>query len=528
MRIGKILISVISVLIASRVSGDSLYLIYPEPQNENVNIKIVYLDQIPYLSLLDFARAYNLNTYYKKETGKMVLYFPRNSVKVTINSTYIMVDSEVKHIPHPPILVDGDIFVPAFSFLTLLKQSILPTLEFSILQDKEGPLFIELISEDSYVTPMREQGDKIPISESAAKINLTGIQYEEKKNGLVIKIGTNQPFVDSDFSHFIRENWFYLTIYKGLCDSLALSGVNPVPGIAKAEAIVTGKSVQLSFKLTKKFTSPIVKYDSRTSQIIVSLYQPLNAEIKEKIKEAKSAWVIDTIVLDPGHGGKDSGTPGRWGNMHEKDIVLDIALRLGNLLEEKADLNVVYTRKTDVFVPLWQRTEIANKSGGKLFVSLHVDGVKSSKPDGVCFYFLSPAKSQDAIELAERENSVIGLEKEEDKLRYQGYDDISNILANMVYSANMKDSEKFAEILSKRFSEKVPQKVRGVKQANFYVLVGASMPNVLCELGFNSNHSEAEKLNKREHRQLIAEILYEGIIEFKELNDRAIAKESEL
>lgn len=527
MKIKRILISIVNILIAYSVSGESLDLIYPKPQDENVSVRIAYLDKAPYLSLSDFAKAYNLKTYYKKETGKMVLYFPGNRVKVTIGSTYIMIDSKVKHIPQPPILVDSDIYVPALPFLNILRQSILPNLEFSILQDKERPLSIELISEGSFATPMQRRVDKISISKDVIGINLTGIYYEEKKNGLVIRIDTNQPFVDSDFSYFIRENWFYLTIYKGFCDSLTLSGISPVQGIAKAEAINTGKSVQLSFKLTKKFTSPIVKYDNSTSQIIVSLYQPLNNEIKEKIKEARSAWIIDTIVLDPGHGGKDPGTPGRWGYMHEKDIVLDVALRLGNLLEERAGLNVVYTRKTDVFVPLWQRTEIANKSGGKLFVSLHVDGVKSSKPDGVCFYFLSPAKSQDAIELAERENSVIGLEKEEDKLKYQGYDDISNILANMVYSANMKDSEKFAEILSEKFSEKVPQRVRGVKQANFYVLVGASMPNVLCELGFNSNRSDAKKLNDRKHRQLIAEALYEGIMEFKELNDRTIAKESE-
>jgi N-acetylmuramoyl-L-alanine amidase len=267
-----------------------------------------------------------------------------------------------------------------------------------------------------------------------------------------------------------------------------------------------------------------VHYDLRNHDILLSLFLPLNRDIKRKIEEAKTAWIIDTIVLDPGHGGKDPGTPGRWGYMHEKDIVLDVALRVGRLLEKRNDIKVVYTRKTDEFIPLWKRAEIANKSGGKLFLSLHVNATpKISNAEGLEFYLLRPGRSEEAIKVAEAENSVIHLEDEADKLKYQGYDDITNILANMVHSTNMRDSETLASILSRNFTEIVTQKNRGVKQAGLYVLVGADMPKLLCELGYNTNKNEARKLNSSRHRQKMAEAIYKSILEFKEVSDKTIS-----
>ncbi|RKY56679.1 MAG: hypothetical protein DRP89_00930 [Candidatus Neomarinimicrobiota bacterium] len=522
----RVFISLVIILVLSGLGfTEQLILVYPAPKVANFDIKVLNFGSTSYISVTDLAKAYKVRTYYRKETGKIVLFFPGDKIKVSSASTFVMVGSKMMHMPQPALLADKEIFVPVYPFMSLLKRSVIPILQFTISDKGKKYTFREYKDSSIFHRSMPRSSYRKEFPKKTGVINLTSIQYEEKKNGLSIKITTTQPFRDSDFSTFFRKgNWFYLTIYGGYCDSLALSKINPTASIERVEAITSGNSVQFSFKLRQQFISSDIHYDLSTGKILLSLFLPLNKEIKKKIEEAKTAWIVDTIVIDPGHGGKDPGTPGRWGYKHEKDIVLDIALRLGKLLEKRKDLKVVYTRKKDVFIPLWKRTEIANKSEGKLFLSLHVDACKNKSVNGICLYLLSSGKSKDAVRVAEKENSVIQLEGSEDKKKYEGYDDISNILANMVHSVNMKDSEKFAEIMSKNLSKKVSQKNRGVKQANFYVLVGASMPKVLCEFGFNSNRAEARKLNSRKHRQLIAESLYKSIIEFKEMSDRSVAR----
>ena len=503
-------------------SADHIILSHRMIKAPDVEVKVAYLSETPYMSLNDLARAYKIRTYYRKESFKIVLYFSNMQIKASAGSSFLMFGSQMRHLSDVAIHADNEVFVPVFPFINLFEEMISPGLNFSIIEAStkyvfKDPFTGEIIPESATKgVSLRLKGEKI---------NLTEIQYEEKENGLAVEIATTQPFKDSDFASFFRGgNWFYLTIYGGKCDSVTLSAIDPTTSVRKVEAISRANSVQISFQLNRKFTSSDVHYDNRTGKILLSLFFPLNKDIKKKIEDAKTAWIIDTVVLDPGHGGKDPGTPRRWGSMHEKDIVLDIALRLGKLLEDRTDLKVVYTRKTDIFIPLWKRTEIANKSGGKLFLSIHVNAHKSKSANGIEFYLLRPGKSEDAIKVAERENSVIQLEGSEDKLKYHGYDDISNILANMVYSVNLKDSEKLAEIMSKNVSVMVPQKNRGVRQAAFYVLVGASMPNVFCELGYITNKAEARKLNSKRHRQLIAEALYKSVIGFKGISDQSVVK----
>lgn len=512
-----LLIILFSEFLAGAVA-EKLVISSPAPKNSAHIIKIVTLEKTRYLSVQDFADAYGIRTYYRKESGKIVLFFDKNKIKLTANNPFLMFDAQVFQMPAPAVLIDDKIYVPLVSFLTLVKQNTLPELRYSVSRTDQQVY----VNENRIAHPGRS---KTPGEAARGLAALTSIRYEEKANGVAIRIKTRGTFVDSDFSTFFKGNdWFYLTIYGADCDSAALSSIAPTNSFRKVIALPTGSSVQIGFQLSRQFKSADVHFDLRNNDILLSLFLPLNRDIKRKIEEAKTAWIIDTVVLDPGHGGKDPGTPGRWGYMHEKDIVLDVALRVGRLLEKNKNIKVVYTRKTDVFVPLWKRAEIANKSGGKLFISLHVNATpKISNAEGLEFYLLRPGRSEEAIKVAEAENSVIHLEDEEDKLKYAGYDDITNILANMVHSTNMKDSELLASILSRNFTEKVAQKNRGVKQAGLYVLVGADMPKLLCELGYNTNKSEAKKLNNPRHRQKIAEAIYKSILEFKELSDKSVS-----
>ncbi len=490
----------------------------PKPEQARGVYPLVYIAETPYVSVNEIAEAYGIRTYFRKETGKLVLYFDKEKIKVSATSCYVMVGNGVQHMPQPSLLIGEQIYVPVYPFMEILKNTVFANLRFYIVDAGQ-----------EYVAVAPGEGQAVSAGqiqpERQGDFSVTGIEYEERKNGLLVKLSTSKPFVDSDFSTFFKDQgWFYLTINGGLCDSLLISSYDPTESLSLVKAINSENAVQLSFKTKKEFKSAEIHYDLRNKQVLLSFFTPLSRDIMQKIEEAKTVWLVDTIVLDAGHGGQDSGTPGHWGNPHEKDIVLDVTLRLGELLEKHGGIKVVYTRKTDEFIPLWKRPEIANKANGKLFISIHANGVENPNAHGFELYMLGQGRTEDAIKAAEKENAVIQLESADDKRKYEGYNDIANILANMVHSVNMGDSERLAGLISKRVSDNVPQHNRGVKQDVFYVLVGADMPKVLIELGFNSNRNEAKLLNSKKHRQLLAETLYESIIEFKEICDKSVTR----
>ena len=236
-----------------------------------------------------------------------------------------------------------------------------------------------------------------------------------------------------------------------------------------------------------------------------------------RIKEVKDRWKLDTIVLDAGHGGKDPGTMGPRGTK-EKDIALDIVKRVGLLLEKNTKLKVIYTREEDIFIPLWKRTKVANESNGKVFLSIHLNGSPNKSAYGFETYLLRPGKTEDAIEVASRENEVIKFEDRSDN-RYKDLSGENLIMATMAQSIFMRESEELAAMIQEEMAKKIKSKNRGVKQAGFYVLMGASMPNVLIELGFISNPTEEKKLKSPKYRDTLATSIYRAIEKYEKTLD---------
>ena len=271
------------------------------------------------------------------------------------------------------------------------------------------------------------------------------------------------------------------------------------------------ESAQISLLLNQDVED--IDIDISSSEINFLLRSAI-ADNADKINKLRNKWLIDTIVIDAGHGGKDPGAIGH--NIQEKNITLDIAKKLGSLLSRNLDVNVIYTREEDVFIPLWKRTKIANSAEGKLFISIHANSAsKSPRTKGYETYLLRPGKSDEATEVVTRENGVIDLEHDAHQ-----YTDITNenyILASMAQNSFMKESEDLAALIQQSLNSmlKNTTKNRGVKQAGFHVLVGATMPNVLIEVGFLSNKTEAQNLNKSYYRRQIAEAIYNAIKEFK-------------
>ncbi len=236
-----------------------------------------------------------------------------------------------------------------------------------------------------------------------------------------------------------------------------------------------------------------------------------------KAKPKKKHPQLDVIVLDAGHGGKDPGAIGTNG-YKEKQATLAIVLKLGELIkEELPETEVVYTRKSDKFIELYRRGEIANENKGKLFISIHCNSTpeKPTKAGGTATYILRPGKTDAAITVAARENAVIEFEK--NKKRYDALSDIDFILTSMSRSQDVKFSEKFASLVQKELKKSVGFQNNGVEQAGFFVLIGASMPNVLIETAFISNLKEEAFLKSSAGQLKYAKGILEAIKKYKDI-----------
>jgi len=217
---------------------------------------------------------------------------------------------------------------------------------------------------------------------------------------------------------------------------------------------------------------------------------------------------VGRIVLDPGHGGHDTGTTGPDG-LREKDLVLDVAKRLGAMIEERMGSEVIYTRSDDSFVPLEGRTEIANEAKADLFLSIHANSSTLRTAAGVETYYLSFTTSRSALEVAARENSA------SQKTVYE----LQDLLEKIALKDKVEESREFANRVQSAlytFSAKtnVHAKDRGVRKAPFVVLIGASMPSVLAEIGFISNPRDETTMKRPEYRDRLAEALYKGLASY--------------
>ena len=232
---------------------------------------------------------------------------------------------------------------------------------------------------------------------------------------------------------------------------------------------------------------------------------------------------LRTVVIDAGHGGHDPGAINKNSKLKEKDINLDLALRLGALIEKGCpDVKVVYTRKTDKFVELAERGNIANRNHADLFISIHVNSAKSTAASGTETFVMGTDKSNSNMEVCKRENSVILLE-DDYSTTYEGFDPNnpeSYIIFNLMQNAHFEQSIAFAALVQQNFISNGPvKKSRGVRQAPLMVLWRTTMPSALIEVGFLSNANDRTILNQAAKRQKIAEDIYEAFHAFKQQYD---------
>lgn len=489
----------------------SIPVIFTQDSSRDAEIGTFTRKGILYGALPDILAAFRLKYYVDTEVRKIHFATPEYSVKMTASNPFVIITdrntvSSVVQIPIEMRFAAGTFFVPLAFFV---------------------PFFNELVPENVFFDS-KEMIIRVGKATPPPHFDITALSFEEKENGFLITIHSTKKLKDYDSWKKVEgdHTWLYVTISDAKADSAGLTKTKKPSFVKDLLVFQSPTAVQLTIKLKGKLQHIDLVPAADNNNILVSAYLPLLeppaksptvAKLESELAKERNRWKLDCIVIDAGHGGDDPGTIGVT-RSREKDITLAIALKLAKLIQNHLpDVRVVMTRTTDDFVELDKRGQIANQAGGKLFISIHCNSAprKPHPANGFEIYLLRPGKTDAAIRIAERENEVIKLEKDYEK-RYQRLTEENFILLTMAQSAYVKHSEQFADILQREMDKHLDLKSNGVKQAGFYVLVGASMPNVLIETGYLSNKKEEQFLKSSRGQQKIAEAIFNGVKRYKQ------------
>jgi N-acetylmuramoyl-L-alanine amidase len=501
--------------------NNTIRVVFDDPSPPSSTVGVFERKGVLYASLKDLGDAFQLGTYENKAARKIEIKRAQTRLKATGGNPYLVFTdpsgrTTTHQLPVDVLFAAGTVFAPL--------QYILP--------------FVDRISGwtssvDVFAGVVKATHPPLPTT-----YDIPAIAMEPKANGLVIRIRASRPLPDVE-SWLRQDGWLYVTVADARADTLAIMRMKPEGLVRQIVAIQSTGSVQLTFKLAGKIAATEIIRDERSHDILVSirphgnedkaLLERKRREIQAGLEAQRNRWRLDAIVLDPGHGGHDTGTIG-VGKTREKDITLRIALKLGKLLQQRMkDVKVVYTRKDDRFVELDRRGQMANESDGRLFISIHCNSLKKkpSNTRGFEVYLLRPGRTEEAIEIAERENAVIELEEGYQE-RYQELTEENFILVTMAQSAYLKASEVFADILQQELEDHLAIPNRGIKQAGFYVLVGAAMPKILLETAYLSNREDERFLKSEAGQQQIAEAMYQAIKRYKEEYEKLLLEGRDL
>lgn len=475
---------------------------------------------ITYGSISGLASAFKLDGRMNVPRQRFDLKTSRYTIRLMANNPFVVItdagnNPTVQQLTAPPVLSGGEIFVALESFVPLLDAVI----EEEIVFNND----LQLIA----------VGEAYP----RFRVDLEAYSIEERENGNLIRLHLHKRI--TDYESWLKpidtegkrdEYWLYVTLVGATVDSAALQAIQPGGFVKRVLVFQSPTSAQLTFRLKGEITGTEL-LQGEGNDLLLAIHSPTPEEIalrkkkenEKNLERERSKWKMDVIVIDAGHGGKDPGAVGVTG-VREKDVTLGIGLKLGKLIERNLkDVKVVYTRTGDDFVELYRRGQTANQTGGKLFISLHCNSMpkKPNPVNGFEIYLLRPGKTEHAIQIAERENSVIEFE-EGYKERYQELTEENFIILTLAQSAYMKYSEHFADVLQREMERHSSLQNQGVKQAGFFVLVGASMPNVLVETGYLSNRNDERFLKSQKGQQRIAEAIFSAVKRYKQEYEKAL------
>jgi N-acetylmuramoyl-L-alanine amidase len=501
------LLTALAAIIGSSLCGDvlaqeSAKIVYRDGRPSE-SVPIAKLDpesEMLYLRANDIARMFKATQFWNASNRKIVLGIGRARFTFTVDTRVVVVDGEPLMLKTPVLYDAGFVMVPLEFLLDIAPTKTMN----EITWDPSARTMV--VSKVGY--------------------NVTGLDFTITGDRSTATIELSEPLihhVDSNTPGLVR-----LKIFGGRLDEKAFT-VGEARGMFNAvRAEQTDQDAFLYFDVKKNTERILVERDDSPPRIQVILEKGELPEIPEpefagrktvEIVEGRAAeprsLEIRTVVLDPGHGGKDYGKIGVTGSL-EKDVNLMIAKKVRESLEREMGMKVILTRDSDVLLSLTQRTEIANQMKGDLFISIHCNSWFSDETGGFEAYFLSPARTEWGRSVAMVENSA----DEIADVKSDAGSDIEFILWDVVQNEFINESSYLAELIQKAMSDRLEIRNRGVKQAGFTVLQGARMPAVLIETAFLSNPGEEEMLGTEEFQQKIADGIVEAVQRFREKYQR--------
>lgn len=450
------------------------------------SVRIVIQGRLWQVYPAELAERLGINYRRDKSGNRLMLELPTQTLTLTVGTPFVTAGNAVLQMPLPVTADRKGLLAPFEPFISQLAAYYSGELLF----DPSEPRLLV----------------------AATRYNLLGVRYLVVPTETRAVISASEP-VDCH-ADTLGGGTVRLYFPRGTLDTAAFNLTAPQGLIADAEAQADGEGITITYvpEVGAMFAG-WEKSDDPPFYTVIYQSQVVSAPDSDallKLDADRKRWAMDVVVIDPGHGGKDPGAVGKKG-LREKEVVLDVGLRLKKALDKRG-IKTVITRDRDEFIELHQRTQIANSSGGKLFVSLHCNAARDRKASGSETYFLSPAKTERALSVAELENEAVRYEERRDQ--YKDLTDENFILLAMAQANFVKESQDLAVEVQQQLPDGVGTKDRGVDQAGFYVLVGASMPAVLCEMGFISNLDEEKKLRDKGFRQKIADEIGEAVVGF--------------
>lgn len=443
-------------------------------------------DDVWFFRANDVARLFRATQFWNASSRKIVLGIGKARFVLTVDTRVVVVDGEPWMMRSHVRYEDGFVLVP---------------LEF----------MLEIAAEH---TPRRFKWDERErrLTVRGAGFNVTRIAFETTPSRTTATLTLTEPLVyhvDSGTRGLVR-----LKIYGARADLRALAAREPHGLVRAVRTEQTERDAFVSFDVSSDVKTLRVDRTDSPPQIVVTLDRTASAEadtglvVLDEGAPVHRPVVIDRVCIDAGHGGRDHGKENGDG-VTEKDITLAIAKVVAEHIQDELGLEVVMTRDDDRLLGLRERTEIANREGADLFISIHCNSWFNEQTGGFESYFLSPARSESERALARYENQGGGAADAPGG-------DIDFILWDLAQNAYISESSSLAETIQREMTSRLGIKSRGVKQANFVVLQGAKMPAVLVETAFLSNPGEAQKLADPDFHRRVAEGLVASIRRMQE------------
>ena len=503
---------------------NTLPLVFRNESARNTSLTSLTQSGVVYASLNDLASTFRLKVFLNTETQKLEIATSAYTLRCSAGNPFIVVfdqsrNGNVMQLQHPVLFVSNVFFVPVEEFTTVFDDAMPEEISFD---RTNRSLFV---------------GKTAAAVRSA--FDVSGLAFEEKSNGYLVRIQCSRRL--SDYECWKKPvgsyTWVYVTLSDARADVDAIKKIKGNDYIKQVLVFQSPKSVQLTLKVKGEISSTEPMQAEGSNDILLAMHKPSEEQLAARkaretghtLDRTRERWKLDVVVIDAGHGGDDPGTIGVT-KVKEKNITLGIALKLGKLIQKQIPgVKVVYTRKTDEFVELYRRGQIANQANGKLFISIHCNSMphKPSPTNGFEIYLLRPGKAENAARIAERENSVVEYEQGYEK-RYQELTEENFILVTMAQNAYVRYSEKFAELLQHEMEKRTGLENNGVKQAGFYVLVGASMPNVLVETAYLSNKRDEKVLKSSAGQTRVAKSICNAIKRYKLDYEKSLQEGSNL